>query len=468
MFEFMKQKSEIVTAGLKGSLRAALSLVLVMLACGQLSAAPVNIGLKDALNYALRANQEARKARLDVENGQYQIEEVRARALPQVNGSGTVTYNPILQLSALPGELIGNPGTTVLVPFGQKWNANGAVTVSQALFDQSVFTGLKAAKTTREFYRLNAQLTEEQLIEQVATQYYRILVQRQQVAALDSTIANTEKVQGILQGQYENGLARKIDVDRIEVSLSNLRNSRQQMNNGLILLQNQLKFLMGMPINTEIEIDWEAVEDIDARAVAMDETVNLNGRTEIQMLQTQERLLQYQKQAYKAEYYPSLSIGGSYSYQGLGQKMPLFRGKDEGVNWFDVASVNLSLRVPLFNGFATRARVRQAEISLKKLDEDISSTRLSLDLAFENAKTQINNAVISLASQKKNAELAQEVFLNTQNNYNNGLAPLTDLLSAENSLTEAQTNYSSALLDYKLAEIQLLRAQGSLRTLINN
>ena len=63
-------------------------------------------------------------------------------------------------------------------------------------------------------------------------------------------------------------------------------------------------------------------------------------------------------------------------------------------------------------------------------------------------------------------KLAQEVFFNTQNNYNNGLAPLTDLLSAENSLTEAQNNYSSALLDYKVAEIQLLKAQGSLTTLL--
>src|SRR5688500_15307278 len=141
---------------------------------------PVTVTLKDALNYALKANQNARKAKLDIENSQYKIDEVRARALPQLNGSGGVTYNPILQLSAIPGELFGTPGTTTLVAFGQKWNANAALSLSQTLFDHSVFTGIKAAKSTAEFYWLNAQLTEEQILEQVATSYYRVLIQKHQ------------------------------------------------------------------------------------------------------------------------------------------------------------------------------------------------------------------------------------------------------------------------------------------------
>jgi len=47
------------------------------------------------------------------------------------------------------------------------------------------------------------------------------------------------------------------------------------------------------------------------------------------------------------------------------------------------------------------------------------------------------------------------------------LAPLTDLLDAENALVEAQNNYTSALLEYKLAEIQLIKSKGELRTLTN-
>jgi outer membrane protein len=428
---------------------------------------PVELQLKDALRYALEANQNARKARLDVENSTYQIDEVRSRALPQLAGSGALTYNPILQQSALPGDFFGQPGTTVLVAFGQKWNANAGLALSQTLFDHSVFTGLKAAKTTSEFYRLNAQLTEEQILEQVATNYYRVLVQRQQVGVIDSTIKNTEKLQSILQGLFDNGLAKKIDVDRVKVSVSNLRSSRQQLLNGVSLLENQLKFLMGMPIQDPINIPAVDLNAIQPRVVPQGDSISLAGRTELLVLNTQEKLLQYQKQATKGEYYPTLGLAGSYSYQGLSNGFPIFKGQKSGSNWFDVASVGLNLRVPIFNGGATKSRLRQADVSIRKLQEDISNTRLSLNLAYENARTQINNSIITLNNQRENVELAQQVYSNTQNNYNNGLATLTDLLEAENSQTEAQNNLSAALLDYRVAEIQLIKAQGTLRTLLN-
>ena len=449
--------------------RPAMLVLLAFLGVNLSAQEPVTLTLKDALNYALQANQNARKARLDVENSQYRIDEVKSRALPQINGSGSLTYNPLLQQSALP-NIFGpnpNPNETILIAFGQKWNANAGVSLSQAIFDQSVLTGLKAARTTEEFYRLNAQLTEEQIIEQVATNYYQVLVQREALTVLDTTIKNTTRVQQILQGQYENGLARKIDVDRIAVSITNLQANRQQLINGIAQVENALKFYMGMPVQTPIVIPAVAQNTIHPQAVLMSDSLDVSGRTEIRLLERQEDLLQYQKEAYKSEYYPSLSLSGNYSYQGIGNKVPVFKGQKQGVNWFDAASVSLNLRIPIFNGFATRSRIRQADVSIEKLKEDISLTTQSLNLAHENAKSQINNNLITLNSQQKNVELAQEIFFNTQNNYNNGLASLTDLLDAENALTEAQNNYSTALLQYRLAEIQLIKAKGQLKTLLN-
>jgi outer membrane protein TolC len=435
----------------------------------QLTQQPVPLDLKEALTYALKANQDARKSRLDVENSQYQIDEVRARALPQVNGSTSLTYNPLLQQSALP-NIFGpnpNPNETILVAFGQKWNTTAGVSLSQAIFDKSVLTGLKAAKTTKEFYQLNSQLTEEQVIEQVATNYYQLLVQRQQVSVLDSTIQNTTRVQRVLRGQFENGLAKKIDLDRIAVNISNLNSQRQQLLNNVTLLENQLKFFIGMPIETPISIPEAETHSIQPQAVPSNLSVNADGRLEYRLLETQEKLLQYQKEAYKSEYYPSLSLSGNYSYQGLGNKQPLFKGKEQGVNWVDAAAVSLNLRIPIFNGFATKSRIKQANIGIEKIREDKANAKLALNLAFENARTQINNSIITLNAQKENMKLAQEVFTNTQNNYNNGLATLTDLLNAETSLMEANNNYSSALLNYRLAEVQLIKSQGQLKSLLN-
>ena len=121
--------------------------------------------------------------------------------------------------------------------------------------------------------------------------------------------------------------------------------------------------------------------------------------------------------------------------------------------------------MPIFTGFGTRAKVRQAEIELKQNKLKIEDTQLALNLDFENAKKQMENSLETINIQKENAKLAQEVFNNTNNNYAQGLAPLTDLLDADNALVEAQNNYTASLLEYKLAEIQILKTKGELKTL---
>jgi outer membrane protein len=102
-----------------------------------------------------------------------------------------------------------------------------------------------------------------------------------------------------------------------------------------------------------------------------------------------------------------------------------------------------------------------------KQQEDLTLTTQSLNLDYENAKTQIKNAVIILNNQLKNISLAQTVFENTQNNYQQGLAPLTDLLDAQSALFDAQNAYNVSQLDYRTAEIKLLKAKGELKTLLN-
>ena len=427
-----------------------------------------SLSLKDALNYALQNYAEARKAKLDVENADYQIEEVRSRALPQINGSGGLNYNPLLQMSALPGELNPtNPGKTLLVAFGQKWNANVGVSLSQNLFDQAVFTGLKAANTTKEFYALNARLTEEQVLEKVATSYYQVLVQRQQIVNVDSNISNTAKTRNVIQGLFENGLGKKIDVDRMEVKLSNLESQRQQLLNAVSQYENQLKFFIGMPIGQPVIIEEASPSPSKMGDLLLADNSNLDNRSEILVLEKQAELLDLQKQSIQAEYYPSLSLSGSYSYQGVSNSFPVFRGIEKGANWFDVGTVGLNLKVPIFNGNATRARVRQSEVARKKLKEDVILSRQSINLEFENAKTQINNSLIILNRQKRNETLATNVMENTHNNYTQGLATLTDLLDAQTALFEARNSYNTSLLDFRLAEIQLIKAQGNLRTLLN-
>ncbi len=424
------------------------------------SATPV--ALKDAIQYALQHKSDAQKAKLDIENANYEIQEVRSQALPNISANGNLTYNAIIQQSALPGDIVGQPGTVVLVPFGQEWLSVAGVSLSQNIFDMAVFTGLKAARSTRQFYQINASLTEEQVIERVANAYYQVLVAQERLAVSDSLYASTSKMRDVLKGQFDNGLARKIDLDRMVVNLYNLDTQRQQNRNNVALQETALKFYMGMPVETPITLVRSSIE---IQPLALEEQPNSTGRYEYQLLTTQEQLLKYQKKSKQAAYYPSLSLNANYNYQGTGAELPWFSKPADGTYWTDYASIGLNLKVPIFTGLGNRARVGKADIELRKHQQDMADRKLMLDKEYYDAVTSIKNNLKTLESQRENVRLGQEVLENTKNNYYNGLATLTDMLDSEKALTEAQNNYNTALLNYKLAEVQLIKSKGQLKTL---
>ncbi|WP_197734301.1 TolC family protein [Sphingobacterium daejeonense] len=137
-----------------------MALMVAGMLSGSLLHAQETLTLQEAVKFALENKAEAKKAKLDLENSEYQIDEVRAGALPQVNASANVKYNAII-----PSMPIDFGGETQYIKMGQPWNSTAGISVNQQIFNQSLFTGLKAAKTTREFYQINSQLTDESLIE---------------------------------------------------------------------------------------------------------------------------------------------------------------------------------------------------------------------------------------------------------------------------------------------------------------
>ncbi len=425
----------------------------------QLAIAQQQITLKDALTFALQNNTKVRNARLDIEGGKYKVQEVRAQALPQITGNVGLTYNPII------GQLVANiGGATQSFKLGQNWNSTAGVQLSQQLFNQQVFTGLQAARSSEEYYALTSQLTEEQIIELVANNYYQVLVNRQQLNVIDTNIKNVKIVEKIVGTQYKNGLARKIDVDRISVNLTNLNTQREQVVNAITQLENQLKFSMGMAVATPISLPPTELTEVTTLPMFTD-SIDLANRTEVKLLNNQDKLLSLQRKAYVAEYYPSLSLTGNYTYSSQSNSFDFLNSNTSAIG-FGSSAIGLTLRVPIFNGFLTRSKIRQADVDIKKARESRRETNNALNLAYENAKIQLRNNLNTIKSQRKNADLAQEIYRSTQNNYNNGLASLTDLLDTENALTSAQNSYTQALLNYKIAEIQLIKSNGNIKSLV--
>ncbi|MBO6201031.1 MAG: TolC family protein [Chryseobacterium sp.] len=440
--------------------RLRISIAAVFMIFGSTSAfAQQQVSLQEAIKQALQNKAEAKKATLEIKRAELKITEARAGALPQISATAGVTYNPIIQES-----LLEFSGQRIRAQLGQPWTSSAVVTLNQAIFDQRVFTGLKAAKSTREFYVLNAQLSNEQIIENVATAYYQVFVQEENLKTLNVSYTNTEKVRNVIKSLVDNGLAKGIDLDRTNVQLTNISANRQQLVNAVELSKNSLKFYMGVPIDKQIELEEKSIEP---RPELIAGNVNLDERTDIKVLNKNRELLQYNLKATEAYLYPTVGLTANYGWAGQGAKFPFTNGINSGVLWSDYSAIGLNINIPIFTGGATKSKIQQAEIDIQSLDQDIQATQLSLSLDYKNAITNMENSIINIESMKGNVELAEKVQKDTQSNYQYGLATLTEVLDSENALTDAKQNYTTSLLDYKQAEIKLIKAKGELNTLQN-
>lgn len=431
------------------------------------SKAQTVVTLQDALAYTLRNSEVIRMAKLDIDNAYQKVAENKAGVYPQISVNSSLTNNPIVPQFVLPAEAFGGtPGEFIAIAAGQAWNALSKVQLRQQLYNQQLFTGFKAARTSVEYYELANKVSEENIIQQVAANFFQVLISREKIKVIDANLAQVSRVEKIVAGQVENGLAKKIDLNRLRVNKSNLETQKLSLENAFVQQENLLKYYMGMPVSERIELVADPAAALDALPGAILDTTPVT-TTELdtyKILEKQEELLGLQRKAEKATAYPTLSLDANYTYNTQNGKLNLYTKKSLN---YDMSAVNLTLSIPIFDGNARKSRVRQIENEQRRIEVEKKRTNNNLTMNLQNARQQLLISYNTIRSQSDNQSLAEEVFLSTQNNYQNGLASLTDLLNAETERVTAQNNYHEALLNYKIAEIDLAKAKGEIRLLLD-
>jgi outer membrane protein TolC len=336
------------------------------------------------------------------------------------------------------------------------------------LIDIAAFNGLKASRAGREYYDLSTRKTSEEVIYDIAQAYYQIQANQQEAALQQRTIAILEQLVRASQGQYNAGLARKVDLDRIRVNLTNAQSKYAQAQQQVSSRTQSLKVVLGMPLNTPLAFDSLEIDSpaISTSATATASDYAAGKQADILLLESQIRLNTLERSTIRSENYPRLSLFFNYSYNVMSNEFgTVFTGKDPAIT-YGMGSWGVRLQVPIFDGLARQSRAAQSTIKIRKLEQQRQAALLQSDARYENARTQMSTTLVTIQAQRENVTLSEEVYTSTRANYNLGLSPLTDLLDAQTSFLEARNIYTKSLLDYKLAELDILRASGALQTLV--
>jgi outer membrane protein TolC len=385
-------------------------------------------------------------------------------ALPQINASGTVDDNEIVATQLLPGEILGQPGTFVPVKFGTKYSFNAGVQLTQMVINPAFWTSLKTTKMGVRLAQQNTQKTAEQLAYSISKLYYQTLILQKQVNILKANLEANEKMLTSVELHYQNGMAKKSDVDKIRLARNNTKSRLQQMELSVEQSLNSMKYLLGMPIDHPLKISDSAL--ILEREVPA--AIDLSGRAhekriDYQILQTELRVQKSGRRSIVAAFLPSLSMYARYNYQAQRQTFNVFQADQD---WFKSAVIGFSLSLPLFDGLQKKSRIDQANLNVSIAEENVKQMEQAIALDVSNAEIQYRNAMENIRNEKDNWKLAEDVYADTRLQYQQGTGSPLDLIQAETSLKEAQNNYISKLFTLYGARIDLEYSKGTLKNFI--
>lgn len=414
--------------------------------------------LQQCVQYGLTKNAGILKSKMEIDLADEKRNETRSGYLPQVNGSIQVTDNLKLQTSILPGELIGQPGTQVPVQFGTKYNTSAGIDAKQVIYDQSLIYGMKLTEKSSKVSEINARKTEEQLIYDIASAYYAAQVSFTQKELVKSNLIQVDSLLKITQIQFDNDAAKQLDLDKLTVNQTNLQTelatSTSNYEKQLILL----KYYMGMPLDAAIEVP---AIDMTQQSATIINTETLNN-TDLELLQAQRGVYAVTLQQIRAGYLPSLSLNFHSSVQNQQNTLRMF---EKGARWFPNTYLGVSLNIPIFDGLSKNSRVKQTKIQIEQSELEEQYLAENLKMQRTNANNTLKTNQAALVSQQRNIELAKKVYEITQAQFVGGIATMTDIVNAETSLRDAQTNYLRALIQVKQGELDLIKTTGNIRSL---
>jgi outer membrane protein len=422
---------------------------------GSSSWAQSPMSLKECIDYGLKHHGMQVIAANEIATADQKVREGLAGYLPQVNGNVSFDDNLVRPTTIIPAGTFSPE--EIRVQFGNQYVTNGAVQLDQVIYDRGMLLGLKILDPYGDIAVITKEKNEQMLMYGAAMSYYQVQIYMEQKRLIAENIGKFDKMAAVVKLQVDKGVARKMDYDRVAVTLANLHAQEEVMTNEIEMAYNRLKNAIGMPLDTPLQVvdgGWDQNDALSTHASAE------GGAGKVLDLKIQEKgisIQEIQLRRSQAMYLPTLGLYARTGAQAFGNDFGTAFSK-----WYGYASIGLSLKIPIWNSFRTPAQVKQNELALLTARENLKLSKANIEMQQQNAEAQWYSAQASIDGVRKNMELAKDLLDVTQLQMTQGVATLSDYLTADYAYKEAQTNYITALLRVITARLEFEKAQGTL------
>lgn len=407
--------------------------------------------LSEAKQYALEHHVGVRNAALDTEIAIQKKNETRGIGLPQLNLNGTFNNFINLPVQVVSANFINPnaaPGETISFRAGTDYNSTGTMQVNQILFNGSYLVGLQVSKQYVDFSATLEKQSQEDVAFSVIQAYNLVAVAKDNLKFVDSLVLITEELVTKQQNYLELGLMKQEDMDQLNYSLLTARNAKTSANNQYKNALVMLKLTMNYPLDLPLELTQNSDELMRSNNVAAGTT---DDNLSLQILQKQLMLNTYSLKNEKYSRLPTLNGFFQQSYNAYRNEFDFFTNNQ----WFEQTFWGLQLNIPIYSGGQGYARIKQAELEIKKNENSIEQLQHALKVQEVAARNNLSTAMDQFEMQTANVDLAGKIYNNALVKEKIGSESSIVVTQKYNQLLMAQTQLTAAKIEVFNAKLEL-------------
>lgn len=412
------------------------------------------LSLNDAVERALSHHPSIEAAQAGMDAANSRVGQAESARLPKVNYSESWqrSNNPVFVFGSLLtqrqfGESNFAIGSLNSPPALN--NFQSLVSVEQPIFDAGLTKQATAgARLGVEAAKEDKRKTEQQAIGRVAAAYYGVLLATDMGKVADAAVRSAEADLERATNVRDAGMSTDVDVLSIRVHLAGMREQQIRRRADLAVAEAALNETMGESLDAHFTL----TTPLAAPAVAVASPTDSIARPEVRLAQLAGQIAETQATTARAAYLPQVSVRAAFEAD---RQRFVTRA---GANWF----TGVTLRWNLFNGFADRARIEEANSAVNRAHALEKQATEGVKLEVRRAQADLEAAQQRMIVAESTIAQAQESLRITKNRYEAGLTTVTELLRSETALAEAQSRHVIAIHDQRLAGVALEFATGTL------
>ncbi|WP_294322822.1 TolC family protein [uncultured Chryseobacterium sp.] len=400
----------------------------------------VQLGIQNSKNLKIDAAK--------IEEATADLLAAKNRQLPELSVSGSYLYLPLK-----PNVNIKFPGVSGGGPEIHQV-AYGSANLSVPIYSGGrIKYGIESAKYLVEASKLSTESDKVAIAYNVAQAYNNLFKANQSIKVLEENLTASQKRDETFLKLENNGVIARNDRLKASLQTANVELQLLEARNNYNIANINMDLLLGLPENTEIEVDQNYIEEgNEVKPVDFYICEARENRKDLQALDKQRQAAALGTKSAKAENLPSIAFTGGYVAADIPKFLTIYNAVNFGVG----ISYNLS---NLWKENSSLKQSKAREMQLAATNE-LLNDNIKLDVNREYQNTDYSKKRIAVF--EKSAEQANENYRITKNKYDNGLATMTELLDADAAQISANVGVINAKADAALAYRKLLQTTGTL------